>query len=94
LKLKLFFLRSKQDAGDANEGLLNVPGRGDVLEGNFEVTAFAGSKRRRLSREYRARFAQNDLAELVREFDGELDVGEREIPRICEAAGKRGDFLI
>ena len=74
MKVKLLFIRSKQDTGDADEGLLNVPGRGYVLEGDFEVASFAGSKRRRLRSEHGARFAQNDLAELVRKFDGELDV--------------------
>ena len=92
--MKLFSLRSKQDTGYADEGLLNVPGRGDVLEGDFEVAAFAGSERRRLRREHGARFAQNNLAELVRKFDGELDVREWEIASICEAACEGGDFLI
>jgi len=65
-----------------------------VLEGDFEVAAFAWSKRRRLRREHGAGFAQNDLAKLVGEFDSELDVGDWKIAGICQAAGQRGDFLI
>ena len=94
MKVKLFLVGSKQDAGDADQGLLNVPGRGDVLEGDFEVAAFAGSEPRRLRREHGARFAQNGLAELVRKFDSELDVREWEIASIGEAACEGGDFLI
>jgi len=94
LALKLFFLRSKQDAGDADERLLDIPGRGNVFEGEFKVTAFARSKRRCLRREHGAGFSQNYLAKFVGELDSELNVGEREITRICEAAFECGDLLI
>ena len=92
--MTLFFLRSKQHAGDADQRLLNIPGRRDVFEGEFKVTAFARSKRRCLRREHGAGFAQNDLAKFVGEFNSELDVREREITRIREATPKSGDFLI
>src|SRR5580704_9346333 len=94
LAFELFFLRSKQDAGDAHQRLLNIPRRGDVLEGEFKVAAFPGNKRRSLRRENSARLAQNDLAKLIGEFDSELDICEREIALIRNAAGDRGDFLI
>ena len=65
-----------------------------MFKGNFEATVFAWNKRVWLSRKNGTGFSQNDLAKFVGEFDGELDVGERQVARVREAAGKRSDFLI
>lgn len=94
LATELFFLGGKQDSRNANRGLLNVPGRRDVLERDFKISALARSKWRLLRRKRRAGFAQNHLAKLVGEFYSEFDVGKRQATRIGEAPPKSGDFLI
>ena len=65
-----------------------------MFERDLELAVFARSKRRCLRSEHGARFAENDLPELVGEFHGELDVGEREIAGICQAPGECGDLLL
>lgn len=94
MALELFFLGSKQDSGNADRGLLDVPRSGNVLEGNFEVTPFAWSQLGRLGGKNGAGFPQDDLAKFVGEFDCEFDVGKRQISRIRHASCKVGDFLI
>lgn len=65
-----------------------------MLERDFKIAALARNKRRRLRRKYGAGFAQNDLAKLIGKFNGDLDVGERQVPRIHKATRKSGDLLI
>lgn len=65
-----------------------------MLERDFKAAAFAWDKRGRGGQKHGARFAQNDLAKLVRKLDGELDIREREVARIRKIARKGGDFLI
>ena len=65
-----------------------------MLERDLEIAMFAWSERRCLRSEHSAGFPQNDLPELIGKFHGELDIGEREIAGVREAASKRGDFLI
>jgi hypothetical protein len=65
LALELFFVGRKENPRDADHGLLDVPRRRDVLEGNFEFAALAGSNSSRRRGKHGAGFAEDDLAKLV-----------------------------
>ena len=85
---------SELQAGYADERLLPVPGRRDVLEGDFEAPAFTRGKRRSPGSYCRALLAQGDLVQVVEEFDRYFCAAKSAIAGVDELAGKRSDFLM
>jgi len=73
--------------------MIGVPGRRDVLEGNFELAPFAGRERLRAG-EDRAGLAQNDLVKLIIKLDGDFGVAKRLRASIDGFSGERGDLLL
>ena len=94
VRICLLLRRQELEAGDVDEGLLHIPGRRNVLEGDFEAPAFARRDRRSCRSDYRARLAQGDLVHVVEKFDGHFHAAERTPAGVDEIAGKGGDLLV
>src|SRR5579859_186573 len=94
LTYELLFIGSEHDPRYADRRLLNIPRRGDVLEGNLKRTPLAGKKGSRLRGNHRARLAKNDLPEFIRKLNGELHICNWRDARVGDLTGQSGHFLI